>query len=81
VKVLLASWLPIVQETRKIAENCWPSCGKKAGKVRDLDVQLGLLRNLKSPQAAGHKAQLQRFLSAERAKQEKKLHKALIRRL
>jgi len=49
---------------------------KKAGKVRDLDVQTELLRNLKSPQAAGHKAQLQRFLSAERVKRENKLVKA-----
>jgi len=49
---------------------------KKAGKLRDLDVQLDLLRNLKSPQAAGHKAQLQTFLSAERVKREKKLQKA-----
>ena len=38
--------------------------------------RLSLLRNLKSPQAAGHKAQLQRFLSAERVKREKKLQKA-----
>jgi len=41
-----------------------------------LDIQLDLLRNLKSPQAAGHKTQLQSFLSAERAKREKKLQKA-----
>ncbi len=50
---------------------------KKAGKVRDLDVQTGLLRNLKSPQAPGHKAQLQRAMAAERARREKKLQKAL----
>jgi CHAD domain-containing protein len=49
---------------------------KKAGKVRDLDVQLELLRNLRSPQAAGHKAQLQSLLSAERVKREKKLQKS-----
>ena len=49
---------------------------KKAGKVRDLDVQSELLRNLKSQQAAGHKAQLQRFLSGERTKRQKKLMKA-----
>ena len=50
---------------------------KKAGKVRDLDVQTELLRNLKSPQAAGHKAQLQRFLSGERVKREKKLARGI----
>lgn len=49
---------------------------KKAGKVRDLDVQTELLRNLKSPQAAGHKAQLQRFLSAQRVKRDQKLRNA-----
>ena len=49
---------------------------KKAGKVRELDVQMGLLRNLKSPQAPGHKAQLQRTLAVERARREKKLQTA-----
>ena len=49
---------------------------KKAGRVRDLDVQISCLRNLKIPQANGHKAQLLEALLEERARREKKLAKA-----
>ncbi len=50
---------------------------KKAGRVRDLDVQSAALRSLKIPQEPGRKSQLTRTLAEERAKQEKKLLKAL----
>ena len=50
---------------------------KKAGRVRDLDVQSAALRSLKIPQEPGRKAQLTRALAEERAKREKKLAKAL----
>jgi CHAD domain-containing protein len=46
---------------------------KKAGRVRDLDVQSALLRSLKTPQAPAQKSQLQHTLSDERVKREKKL--------
>jgi CHAD domain-containing protein len=46
---------------------------KKAGRVRDLDVQIAALRALKFPQANGHKSQLMDALVAERSKREKKL--------
>jgi CHAD domain-containing protein len=46
---------------------------KKAGRVRDLDVEISSLRNLKVPQEPGHKSQLLRTLSEDRAKREKKL--------
>ena len=46
---------------------------KKAGRVRDLDVQIAALRALKFPQANGHKSQLMDALIAERSKREKKL--------
>jgi CHAD domain-containing protein len=49
---------------------------KKAGRVRDLDVQIGCLRNLKVPQANGHKSQLMNALLDERRLREKKLVKA-----
>jgi len=49
---------------------------KKAGRVRDLDVQVSCLRNLKIPQANGHKAHLLETLVQERGKREKKLAKA-----
>jgi CHAD domain-containing protein len=48
---------------------------KKAGRVRDLDVQISALRTLKIPQEPGRKSQLMRSLVDERAKREKKLPK------
>ena len=50
---------------------------KKAGRVRDLDAQIGLLRNLKIAHLGGQKSQLLRTLIAERLKKEKKLAGAL----
>ena len=50
---------------------------KKAGRVRDLDVQSAALRSLKIPQEPGRKSQLMRTLAEERAKREKKLVKSL----
>lgn len=46
---------------------------KKAGRVRDLDVQMSNLRSLKITSEAGQKSQLQRALVQERGKQAKKL--------
>lgn len=53
---------------------------KKAGRVRDLDVQITCLRNLKVPQANGHKSQLMNALLDERTYREKKLAKAFDRK-
>ncbi len=50
---------------------------KKAGRVRDLDVQSAALRSLKIAQDPRRKAQLMRTLAEERDKQEKKLAKSL----
>jgi CHAD domain-containing protein len=52
---------------------------KKAGRVRDLDVQIESLRALKFPQANGHKSQMMDALVDERAKREKKLSRAFDR--
>src|SRR5882762_10210110 len=76
VEVLLGELVPEPSGNEKKLLKLLAGFRKKAGKVRDLDVQIELLRNLKSPQAAGHKAQLQRALSDERATREKKLQKA-----
>jgi len=46
---------------------------KKAGRVRDLDVQVATLRSLKIPQEPAHKVQLFRVLAEERDKDEKKI--------
>ena len=46
---------------------------KKAGRVRDLDVQITALRSLKIPQEPGRKSQLMRTLSEERTQRERTL--------
>jgi CHAD domain-containing protein len=46
---------------------------KKAGRVRDLDVQIASLRGLKISQEPRRKSQLLRHLSEDRVKREKKL--------
>jgi len=46
---------------------------KKAGRVRDLDVQIASLRSLKIPGGNGHKAQFMNALVEERTRREKKL--------
>ena len=50
---------------------------KRAGKVRDLDVQLAALRSLKVPQEPRRKTQLMDGLIELRAKHEKRLQKIL----
>jgi CHAD domain-containing protein len=75
IEVLLGEVVPAPSGNEKKLVKLLTKLRKKAGKVRDLDVQIGLLRNLKSPQAPGHKAQLQRVLTVERGRREKKLQK------
>jgi CHAD domain-containing protein len=50
---------------------------KRAGKVRDIDVQLTALRSLKVPQQPRRKTQLMQSLIELRGQQEKKLRKVL----
>ena len=49
---------------------------KKAGKVRDLDVQIAFLKELKVPDRQNHRAQLLEWLESEQAHRKKKLEKA-----
>jgi CHAD domain-containing protein len=53
---------------------------KKAGKLRDLDVQSAALRSLKIPQEPARKSQLMRTLAEEREKRERKLAKSTDRK-
>lgn len=48
---------------------------KRAGKLRDIDVQIALLKNLKVPDRQNHRAQLLELLDEEHAKRERKLSK------
>lgn len=50
---------------------------KRAGKVRDVDVQIAALRSLKIPQEPRRKTQLMQSLLEVRVKHEKKLRKLL----
>ena len=52
---------------------------KKAGRVRDLDVQIASLRGLKIPGANGDKSQFMEALVEERTQREKKLARAFDR--
>jgi CHAD domain-containing protein len=52
---------------------------KKAGRVRDLDVEIASLRSLRIPGGNGHKSQFVDALVQERAKREQKLAKAFDR--
>ena len=72
----------VVLERRRNDEKLLKLLGrlrKKAGRVRDLDVQIESLRDLKFPQANGHKSQVMDALVDERAKREKKLARAFDR--
>ena len=76
VEVLLGELEPKLSGNEKKLLKILAKLRKKAGKVRDLDVQLELLRNLRSPQAADIKRSYSSLLSAERVKREKKLQKS-----
>src|SRR5690348_11376552 len=71
-----------------IISNCGPNNGnqekllkllsklrKKAGKVRDLDVEVVFLQNLKVPDRNNHRGQLLDWLADEQARRSKKLRK------
>ncbi len=49
---------------------------KKAGKVRDLDVQIAFLKELKVPDRQNQRAQLLGWLDSEQSRRKKKLEKA-----
>jgi CHAD domain-containing protein len=54
---------------------------RRAGRVRDLDVQLAALRALKTSQEPRRKTELASVLAENRRQQEKRWHKALDRKL
>jgi len=53
---------------------------KKAGRVRDLDVEIASLRSLKIPEGNGHKSQFVAALVQDRTRHEQKLAKAFDRK-
>ena len=77
LQTLLEEVLPDRNRNQKKLLKMLDQIRKRAGKVRDLDVQLAALRSLKVPQEPRRKTQLVDGLIKLRAKHEKKLRKLL----
>jgi len=77
VQTLLEELAPDRTRNDKKLLNLLKRIRKRAGKVRDLDVQLSALRSLKIPQEPRRKTLLLQSLIELRAEHEKKLRKAL----
>jgi CHAD domain-containing protein len=76
LQILLGELSPELNGSQKKLLKLLTRLRKRAGKVRDLDVQLAALRSLKMPREPRRKTQLISELIEVRAKQEKKLRKA-----
>jgi len=77
LQTLLEQVLPARDHNQKKLLKMLDRIRKRAGKVRDLDVQLAALRSLKVPQEPRRKTQLMHNLIELRVKHEKKLQKLL----
>jgi len=76
VEALLSEVAPELNRNDKKLLKLLSRLRKKAGRVRDLDVEIASLRSLKVPEGNGHKTQFVEELAQERAKREQKLAKA-----
>lgn len=76
VQILLAELSPKLDRSGRKLLKLLNGIRKRAGKLRDLDVQLTALRNLKVPREPRRKTQLVNHLIELRARQEKKLSKS-----
>ncbi len=77
LQILLGELSPKLDRSQKKLLKLLGRIRKRAGKVRDLDVQLAALRSLKVPQEPRRKTQLVNRLIELRGQQEKKLRKAV----
>lgn len=77
LQILLGELSPNLNRSQKKLLKLLGRLRKRAGKVRDLDVQLAALRSLKIPGQPRRKTQLVNRLIELRGSQEKKLRKAL----
>lgn len=73
VEALLSELIDKPGRNEKKLQKLLAKLRRKAGRVRDLDVQILSLRNLRMPEEPGRKAQLLRALSETRALRENKL--------
>jgi CHAD domain-containing protein len=79
VEALLSEVAPELNRNDKKLLRLLSRLRKKAGRVRDLDVEIASLRSLKIPEGNGHKSRFVDALVQERAKREQKLAKAFNR--
>jgi CHAD domain-containing protein len=77
LQILLGELSPKLDRSQKKLLKMLGRIRKRAGKVRDLDVQLAALRALKMPREPRRKTQLVNHLIELRGQQEKKLRKAV----
>jgi len=81
VEALLSEVVPELNRNDKRLLKLLARLRKKAGRVRDRDVQIAAVRNLKIPEGNGHKSELMDTLIQERARREQKLAKAFNRKM
>lgn len=77
LQTLLGELSPKLDRNQKKLLKLLGRIRKRAGKVRDLDVQMAALRSLKMPREPRRKTQLVNHLIELRVEQEKKLKKAV----
>jgi CHAD domain-containing protein len=77
VETILEEFCPVPRRGNKKLLKSLARLRKKAGQVRDLDVQMALLRNLKTTQERKRQAQLLRTMTDEKESRQKKLAHAL----
>lgn len=76
VEALIDQLAPETRNKKKIIK-LLSRLRKKAGKLRDVDVQIALLKSLKVPDRQNHRAQLLEILAEEHARRSRKLAKAI----
>jgi len=75
VEALLAELVPDNGNKKKLLK-LLSKLRKRAGRVRDLDVQIVFLKNLRVPDRQNHRAQLLELLDEEHSRRSKKLAKS-----
>jgi CHAD domain-containing protein len=80
VEAVLSEVVPRLNRNDKKLLKLLSRLRKKAGRVRDLDVEIASLRSLKVPEGNGHKSEFVSNLAQERSKHEQKLAKAFNRK-
>ncbi len=81
LQTLLEEVIPVGHRNQKKLLKLLERLRERAGKVRDLDVQLAALRSLRVPQEPRRKTQLMQGLLELRVKHENKLRKLLTKKM